>query len=700
MAVEGLSTGRDAPLEVRKGGVAGRGVFATASICKGSWLCEYKTTKVLAKEERESVERHYKKNDEGCYIVDLAYPVPGAGLLSFDATRKFHQFGRYLNHAQKPNAVLTQPYYVRGKWRIGFLAARDIAPGDEVVWDYQVRGEVWSSCRLVEGRVMKEMRSTDEGDGSNDSLGDGSGDRPAKEPEAAQEGGVIEAMSPRVVMQTDERDNTKEEPVKVLRKKGRVKRRHCYCPIEGCTSRPLEKLSNHLAQVHNITGKERKRYLGANRKLATVREVDNRVKKCVPRRSQRTLTSFFCGSGRRTQTHFLSDSVPGPSGLGGHLSSSDSELNSDSEVDVVTCQTSVLRRTQATMKSSFSATYSPPPTLRRASGSVSPTPRLSDSPTTHHVSGCDSPTPHHVCDSPTPHHVSGSHSSAPRVVSCPDPSGSDSPPTPLQGSDSPTPHVSGSDSITPHHVSGSDSQTEGPTSQQDPTTELATTPRPASAGTSAGAGRYPMDEPFLVMLSQYLQSRCGGKRDTAQAKEVVVDVSKFLFFANPKQCDPQCLLSRSLLRKFIGAVEEGGIGSSGILTKLRRLTMAIQCLLMSCEDLSTEMDVMEKSTSALAVLEQISKGLRREKGQNQERSLERFSRAVPDLSEITKFLSDPHADRAFKETVTMVVEDGDFRLPLQRLRQAMLIVASRIMLRYVYTVRLLTLLALLPRFFE
>ena len=36
---------------------------------------------------------------------------------------------------------------------IGFVAVRDIEVGAEVVWDYQVRGEVWSGCRLVDGRV-------------------------------------------------------------------------------------------------------------------------------------------------------------------------------------------------------------------------------------------------------------------------------------------------------------------------------------------------------------------------------------------------------------------------------------------------------------------------------------------------------------------------------------------------------------------
>ena len=34
------------------------------------------------------------------------------------------------------------------------MAVRDIEVWDEVVWDYEVRGEVWSGCRLVDGRVQ------------------------------------------------------------------------------------------------------------------------------------------------------------------------------------------------------------------------------------------------------------------------------------------------------------------------------------------------------------------------------------------------------------------------------------------------------------------------------------------------------------------------------------------------------------------
>ena len=51
--------------------------------------------------------------------------VKDAGYLCFDATHKYRQIARYMNHAKSPNAVISKQYVVRGKWRIGFLAIRD-----------------------------------------------------------------------------------------------------------------------------------------------------------------------------------------------------------------------------------------------------------------------------------------------------------------------------------------------------------------------------------------------------------------------------------------------------------------------------------------------------------------------------------------------------------------------------------------------
>ena len=95
-----------------------------------------------------------KENSEGSYIVTSSHPVGGEKILCWDATRIYHQFGRYRNHAQHPNAKLTSPLWVRGKWRIGFVATKDITEGDEVVWDYGVCGKGWEGCRLLDGVVV------------------------------------------------------------------------------------------------------------------------------------------------------------------------------------------------------------------------------------------------------------------------------------------------------------------------------------------------------------------------------------------------------------------------------------------------------------------------------------------------------------------------------------------------------------------
>ena len=53
-----------------------------------------------------------------------------------------------VNHApgSLENAMPVLPVVVEGRLCVGFVATKDIAPGQEIVWDYGVRGEPWQ-CR-------------------------------------------------------------------------------------------------------------------------------------------------------------------------------------------------------------------------------------------------------------------------------------------------------------------------------------------------------------------------------------------------------------------------------------------------------------------------------------------------------------------------------------------------------------------------
>ena len=89
------------------------------------------------------------------------------------------------------------------------MSLTDINEGNEVVWDYKVRDMSWGQSKLV-GGVVK----------------------------VAEAAGVI----------ASEEEGKQEEKWKG--KSPAALRRFYYCPVEGCTSRPLRKLSNHMAQVH------------------------------------------------------------------------------------------------------------------------------------------------------------------------------------------------------------------------------------------------------------------------------------------------------------------------------------------------------------------------------------------------------------------------------------------------------------------
>ncbi|CAI8030360.1 hypothetical protein GBAR_LOCUS17216, partial [Geodia barretti] len=58
--------------------------------------------------------------------------------MCLDATRSYNSVGRLLNHAPRTTATLTpyKPLSIRGVWRVGFTATKELMPGTELTWDY------------------------------------------------------------------------------------------------------------------------------------------------------------------------------------------------------------------------------------------------------------------------------------------------------------------------------------------------------------------------------------------------------------------------------------------------------------------------------------------------------------------------------------------------------------------------------------
>lgn len=75
------------------------------------------------------------------------------------------------------------------------MAVKDIETGSEVVWDYKIKDVPWAKCKLVGSEI----------EGSANACDESSGEEP-----------------------------TKKTSTPLYKRHRRV----CYCPIEGCTTKP------------------------------------------------------------------------------------------------------------------------------------------------------------------------------------------------------------------------------------------------------------------------------------------------------------------------------------------------------------------------------------------------------------------------------------------------------------------------------
>lgn len=115
-------------IEVRRSGVHGLGVFAAKPIAKGTRIIEYVGERV----SHDEADRRYEEKDANdshtfLFIVD-SKTVIDAGTDGNDA--------RFFNHSCDPNCESTVE-----KKRVFIEAIRDIEPGTELTYDYQIYRE-------------------------------------------------------------------------------------------------------------------------------------------------------------------------------------------------------------------------------------------------------------------------------------------------------------------------------------------------------------------------------------------------------------------------------------------------------------------------------------------------------------------------------------------------------------------------------
>ena len=150
IVLAGLEGGQSAALCIKDAGEKGRGVFAVDFISRGSYVTEYKYDKLYPARERKKFEDIYELNQELVYVLDTHI---NGRKMCIDATRRLYSIGRcvsictihmffifvslrYINHSASPNVRPHPPLFVKGKYRVGFVALHDIEAGTELLWDY------------------------------------------------------------------------------------------------------------------------------------------------------------------------------------------------------------------------------------------------------------------------------------------------------------------------------------------------------------------------------------------------------------------------------------------------------------------------------------------------------------------------------------------------------------------------------------
>jgi len=115
-------------VEVRDSPVHGRGVFAAAAIAKGTRILEYLGDRISHKAADERYEDHDENDNHTFLFIVDKNTVIDAGVGGNDA--------RFINHQCEGNCES-----VIENRRVFIDATRDIAPGDELGYDYEIGRE-------------------------------------------------------------------------------------------------------------------------------------------------------------------------------------------------------------------------------------------------------------------------------------------------------------------------------------------------------------------------------------------------------------------------------------------------------------------------------------------------------------------------------------------------------------------------------
>ena len=196
-----------------------------------------------------------------------------------------------------------------------------------------------------------------------------------------------------------------------------------------------------------------------------------------------------------------------------------------------------------------------------------------------------------------------------------------------------------------------------PPSSSDSDVEIVTPTTSASSVGTRGYPRFAPNSPYLQRLKTHFQSRHGKGKSNTEATQIITDISKYLYFYDPKQICPDGLLDRKSLDSYVTKLEADGVGPSGITTKLTRLQQGLDFHIMDA-DLDVEGDVRyRKAQVAKTAIKNWKSTLSKEINKTRSAKLEMLSEEAPSFDSISSFTENEEL-RAVYQDVLNDIEQG------------------------------------------
>ena len=150
--------------------------------------------------------------------------------------------------------------------------------------------------------------------------------------------------------------------------------------------------------------------------------------------------------------------------------------------------------------------------------------------------------------------------------------------------------------------------------------------------------RFDVGDPTFVSFERYLCGIDGGSRSEKQAREIKIDVSKFLRYAcGPSGASWERLLDRDQLAGYVEKLKRASVGPEGQLSKLDALCAALRFVkVVVIHDAYDPM--YAQATGTIELISVWKTTLRRQKSILREKRLSKLSSETLSLAEITSLL--------------------------------------------------------------